>query len=221
MPDMVILSFMTPWLCLPMGAGWLSEPGPSWKYSTWQMASHGPTGIRIGIDITITDLQLSRDGKQIYTVLNSNEGIRVWDAANGAILDEIWLPELDPGLYQSCSLYDDLAWPYFARNNCTSGTNLIELWNLEKHSYQELALPTAGISEILISGSGLLVANNEDVLYAWRASDGRLIAYASGNFVYRFLQISRPYPGTVSTWPVERYPPLAYSIFKRSPINWI
>jgi WD40 repeat protein len=134
-------------------------------------------------DVYITDLVFSLDGTRVYAILNRNRGVQVWDAQNGSVLDEIWLPQPDPNAFTNVGL----SWPYFARNNYSISINKeeywIELWNLETHTYQKLSIPDRYTDPLIFSTDGqMLYALNGKKLYAWRSVDGLPIGHSDDTF---------------------------------------
>jgi WD40 repeat protein len=134
-------------------------------------------------DVYITNLEFSQDGKQVYTILNRNRAVQVWDTQKRILLEEIWLPQPDPNAFTAV----DLAWPYLARNNYEfeypQEDYWIELWNLETRTYQKLKTEDRSTGPFIFSADGrMLYAMNNQILYAWRTSDGRPVGKTSSIF---------------------------------------
>lgn len=129
-------------------------------------------------DRYISHIEYSTDRSRIYTILNLNQAVQVWDAEKLSLQDIIQLPPGDePGYVKAV-----LAWPYLARDNMNHGKHWVELWNLETHSYQQLITDFQSIRPFFFGSDGqILYAYYKDALYSWRTSDGRLVGHTTGS----------------------------------------
>lgn len=112
-------------------------------------------------------LSYSPDGQRIYAVLDRSRNAAVWDAASGALLKEIPLPEISEDSYRSTTLTGS----WIARSVRQGQDEWTELGNLEDGQVQRLNLPEGMLEDLRFSADGrLLTGVNQSTFYVWQTS---------------------------------------------------
>ena len=147
-----------------------------------------------------TQVSYSADGTRLYAIINRNRIAQIWDIPTQKLIRQVDLPDVDPNAFSAIALQGSL----FARNNIDAqGNGRIEVWDLEKNKSISILADSSSNEPLVFSSDGdlLTTLGNDDSLYLWDTSTGRLVYTTKFDF----------YPGGISISPDNKYLAIGHS----------
>lgn len=148
-----------------------------------------------------TQVSYSADGSRLYAIINRNRIAQIWDIPTEKLIRQVELPDVDSNAFSAIALQGSL----FARNNIDGqGNGKIEVWDLEMDVSVSILAGSSSNEPLVFSPNGDLLAtfgNNDDSLYIWDTSTGRLVYTTKFDF----------YPGGASISPDNKYLAIGHS----------
>lgn len=147
-----------------------------------------------------TQVSYSPDGSRLYVIINRNRIAQIWDVPTEKLIRQVELPDVDSNAFSAIALQGSL----FARNNIDGqGNEKIEVWDLEKDVFVSILVGSSSNEPLVFSPNGDLLATfgNDESLYIWETSTGRLVHTTKFEF----------YPGGASISPDNKYLAIGHS----------
>jgi|GEM_PF-1208205 len=147
-----------------------------------------------------TQVSFSADGSRLYAIINRNRIAQIWDIPTEKLIRQVELPDVDANAFSAIALQGSV----FARNNIDGqGNAKIEVWDLEKDLSVSILAGSSSNEPLVFSPNGdlLVTFGNDDNLYIWDTSTGRLVYTTKFDF----------YPGGASISPDNKYLAIGHS----------